>query len=86
MDVCVSAVLGKNIDTMDALSPSRCILCGHCKAICPENAIVLRGWIQKSLNLYMKKTTFSRRISFKSFFAQEGASESIKIRLLKQTN
>jgi nitroreductase/NAD-dependent dihydropyrimidine dehydrogenase PreA subunit len=43
MDVCVSAVLGKNIDTMDALSPSRCILCGHCKAICPENAIVLRG-------------------------------------------
>ena len=42
LDVCTRKLITRNGDTLE-VSPEICSLCGHCKAVCPEDAIEIPG-------------------------------------------
>ncbi len=41
VDICVRSIYELKDDQITADDPSQCIFCGHCVAICPEDAILL---------------------------------------------
>ena len=41
IDDCVRRILVEGDDCVRVTDPSMCIMCGHCKAICPEDAVSL---------------------------------------------
>jgi len=80
MEICISDVLKENEDIMGVSAPSRCILCGHCKAVCPENAIELRGLDPDEFEPAPEKTSLFSPDRLQTFFRSRRSLRKYKNR------